>query len=230
MEDLKYCYKYPHPAITTDCIIFGFDGIDLKILLIKRGIEPFMGQWAFPGGFLNPYESAEEGAERELYEETGLKNVHIEQLHTFSAPDRDPRERVITIAFIALVKIQEVSGGDDASDAKWFAINKMPKLAFDHDSIFKIAIERLKERIYFYPIGFELLPEKFTMKELHTLYETILNVKFDRRNFSKKMFKLDLLKKLDETKYPTPKKEAILYRFNLEKYKELKNKGFRFEF
>lgn len=230
MEDKKYCYKYPHPAVTTNCIIFGFDGIDLNVLLVERGIEPFKGKLAFPGGFLNPTETAEEGAARELFEETGLKNVHIEQFHTFSSPDRDPRERVITIAFIALVKIQEVKGGDDVSDAKWFHINKMPKLAFDHESIFKMALERLKERIYFYPIGFELLPEKFTMKELQTLYETILNVKFDRRNFSKKMLKLDLLTKLNETKYPTPKKEAALFSFNLEKYNELKNKGCRFEF
>ena len=129
-EELKYHYKYPHPSVTTDCVIFGFDGLEMKILLIQRGGEPHKGKWAFPGGFLNMDESAEQGALRELEEETGMKNAYIRQFHAFSAPDRDPRERVITIAYYALVRIQEVKGGDDAADARWFALDEIPELAF----------------------------------------------------------------------------------------------------
>lgn len=230
MEEKAYCYKYPHPAVTTDCVIFGFDGQELKVLLVERGIEPYKGQWAFPGGFLNINEAAEEGALRELREETGLQNAYIEQLRTYSAPDRDPRERVITIAFLALVKIQGVKGGDDAADARWFSVDKAPKLAFDHDLILRDALSRLRERIHFHPIGYDLLPEKFTLKELQTLYESILGVRFDRRNFAKKMFHLDILTRLDETVWPTPKREASLYKFNIEQYNALKRRGFRIEF
>ena len=230
MEEKKYCYKYPHPAVTTDCVIFGFDGEELKVLLIERGITPYKGHWAFPGGFLNPNETAEEGARRELREETGLDSAHIEQLHTYSTPDRDPRERVITIAYIALVRIQDVRGGDDAADAGWFPVENVPPLAFDHGEILRDALRRLRERIYFYPLGYELLPEKFTLKELQTLYEAVLGVQFDRRNFAKKMQRLDILTQLDETVWPTPKREAKLYSFNIEKYKELKKRGFKIEF
>lgn len=230
MEEKKYCYKYPHPAVTTDCVIFGFDGQELKVLLIERGITPYKGHWAFPGGFLNPNETAEEGARRELREETGLDSAHIEQLHTYSTPDRDPRERVITIAYIALVRIQDVRGGDDAADAGWFPVENVPPLAFDHGEILRDALRRLRERIYFYPLGYELLPEKFTLKELQTLYEAVLGVQFDRRNFAKKMQRLDILTQLDETVWPTPKREAKLYSFNIEKYNELKKRGFKIEF
>ncbi|MDE6192932.1 MAG: NUDIX hydrolase [Muribaculaceae bacterium] len=230
MEEKKYCYKYPHPAVTTDCVIFGFDGEELKVLLIERGITPYKGHWAFPGGFLNPNETAEEGARRELREETGLDSAHIEQLHTYSTPDRDPRERVITIAYIALVRIQDVRGGDDAADAGWFPVENVPPLAFDHGEILRDALRRLRERIYFYPLGYELLPEKFTLKELQTLYEAVLGVQFDRRNFAKKMQRLDILTQLDETVWPTPKREAKLYSFNIEKYNELKKRGFKIEF
>ena len=118
MEEKKYCYKYPHPSVTTDCVIFGFDGQKLQVLLIERGIEPYKGRWAFPGGFLNPDEMAEQGALRELQEETGLTGAYIEQFHTYTDPNRDPRERVITIAYYALVRIQEVKGGDDAAKAQ----------------------------------------------------------------------------------------------------------------
>ena len=230
MEESKYCYKYPHPAVTTDCVIFGFDGERLQVLLIERGIEPYKGRWAFPGGFLKMDETAEEGAKRELKEETGLENAYIQQLHTFSNPNRDPRERVITIAYYALVKIQEVKGGDDAAAAKWFPLDEIPPLAFDHDYILRMTTQRLREQIHFQPIGFELLPEKFTLKELQLLYEAILGINFDRRNFAKKMLHLEILTDLEETIWPTPKREAKLYKFNSEKYEELKRKGFRIEF
>lgn len=230
MEENKYCYKYPHPAVTTDCVIFGFDGERLQVLLVERGIEPYKGRWAFPGGFLKMDETAEEGALRELKEETGLEGAYMEQFHTFSAPERDPRERVITIAYYALVKIQKVKGGDDAASARWFPLDEIPSLAFDHDYILRMATQRLREQIHFQPIGFELLPEKFTIKELQLLYEAILGINFDRRNFAKKMFHLEILTDLEETIWPTPKREAKLYKFNADKYDELKRKGFRLEF
>lgn len=230
MEEKNFCYKYPHPSVTTDCVIFGFDGSKLNVLLIERGIEPYKGRWAFPGGFLNMDESAEEGALRELQEETGLTGAYIEQFHTFTDPKRDPRERVITIAYYALVRIQDVKGGDDAAKAQWFALDEVPQLAFDHDVILRKALARLRERIHFQPIGFELLPEKFTMKELQSLYEAILEVKFDRRNFSKKMLHFELLNQLEETVWPTAKREANLFSFNKENYEEFKKKGFQLEF
>ncbi len=225
-----YTYKYPHPSVTTDCVIFGFDGMRLKVLLVQRGIEPFKGRWAFPGGFLKMDESAEEGALRELQEETGLRSAYVKQFYTFSAPQRDPRERVITIAHYALVKIQEVKGDDDAADARWFALDEVPQLAFDHDQILHKAEKALRQQILFEPIGFELLPEKFTIKELQNLYEAILDMHFDRRNFYNKMKRLGMLEQTDEVVNPSQKKEAFLFRFNAEKYAELKHKGFKLEF
>lgn len=230
MEELNYHYKYPHPSVTTDCVIFGFDGTRLNVLLIERGIEPFKGRWAFPGGFLKMDETALMGAKRELFEETGLKEAYIKQFHAFSDPNRDPRERVITIAYYALVRISEVKGGDDAAKAEWFSLDHVPSLAFDHDLILRQALAELRKQIHFEPIGFELLPEKFTMTQLQHLYEAILDVKFDRRNFYSKMLKLGILSQQDETVPMPNKKEAFLYKFNPESYNEMKEKGFRLEF
>ena len=199
MEEGKYCYKYPHPAVTTDCVVFGFDGKRLNILLIERGAEPFKGCWAFPGGFMNIDETAEQGAMRELCEETGLKLEYLKQFGTFSAVHRDPRERVITIAFYALARKSDVHGGDDAAKAQWFPIEDVPPLAFDHDYILRKATEQLKKDIHFEPIGFGLLDEQFTMPELQRLYESILGVHFDRRNFYKKMLQTGILEESEET-------------------------------
>lgn len=225
-----YTYDYPRPAVTTDCVIFGYDGKELKVLLIERGIEPFKGRWAFPGGFLNMDEDALAGARRELKEETGLENAFIEQFHTFSEPGRDPRGRVITIAHYALVKIQEVEGGDDAAQARWFPIGEVPPLAFDHDRILRMAMSRLKEKIHFEPVGFELLPDVFTMPQLQNLYEAILEVHFDRRNFASKMLKLGILEDTGARPAGASSRIPVSYRFNKEKYNELKAKGFRLEF
>ena len=225
-----YTYDYPRPAVTTDCVIFGYDGKELKVLLIERGIEPFKGCWAFPGGFLNMDEDALAGARRELKEETGLENAFIEQFHTFSEPGRDPRGRVITVAHYALVKIQEVEGGDDAAQARWFPIGEVPPLAFDHDRILRMAMSRLKERIHFEPVGFELLPEVFTMPQLQNLYEAILEVHFDRRNFASKMLKLGILEDTGDRPAGASSRIPVSYRFNKEKYNDLKAKGFRLEF
>ena len=166
METTKgtYTYEYPHPSVTTDCVIFGFDGTKLRVLLVERGVEPFKGRWAFPGGFLKMDESAEKGALRELQEETGLGDAYIKQFHTFSDPKRDPRERILTVAYYALVRMREVKGGDDAAKAEWFALDEVPSLAFDHDMILRMALKELRRQIHFEPVGFELLPEKFTIK------------------------------------------------------------------
>ena len=226
-----YKYKYPRPAVTTDCVIFGYDVKDgLSVLLIKRGIEPFKDHWAFPGGFIRMDEDAETGARRELREETGLETRCIEQFGCFSEINRDPRDRVITIAYYALVKKSEVAGGDDASEAHWFPIDNVPPLAFDHDRILRVALKTLKEKIHFMPIGFELLPSVFTMPQLQELYESILEVKFDRRNFSNKMLKLGILTAVGERPKNAGTRIPVTYKFNEESYAELKSKGFRLEF
>ena len=198
MEEKQYCYKYPHPAVTTDCVVFGFDGRQLNILLIERGCEPYKGYWAFPGGFMNIDETAEQGAIRELREETSLELMYLKQFGTFSAVHRDPRERVVTIAYYALARKSDVKGGDDAAKAQWFPINDVPQLAFDHDYILRKATEQLKKDIHFEPIGFGLLDEQFTMPELQRLYESILGVHFDRRNFYKKMLQTGILEEEDD--------------------------------
>ena len=230
MDENKYCYKYPHPAVTADCVIFGFDGLNLKVLLIQRGIEPFKGRWAFPGGFMQMDETIEKCARRELQEETGLVVNTVEQFHIFSDVNRDPRERVLTVAHYALVRLADVEGGDDAARAQWFAQDEIPSLAFDHDRILRMALSTLKERICFEPIGFELLPEVFTMTELQNLYEAILEVKFDRRNFYNKMLKLGILSEAGPRPEGASRRLPSKYRFNAAKYAELKHKGFRLEF
>jgi 8-oxo-dGTP diphosphatase len=225
-----YQYKYPHPAVTTDCVVFGFDGVSLNVLLVERGIDPYKGCAALPGGFLRIDETAEQCAARELWEETGLKPVVMEQFHTFTEVMRDPRERVITIAFYALVPMAEVKGGDDAADARWYDIHEMPALAFDHHQILQMALRCLKERIHFEPVGFDLLPEVFKMSELQNLYEAILDVKFDRRNFYKKMLSLEILEQADPNQDKSNRRIPVLYKFNKARYDELKKRGFRLEF
>lgn len=230
MEDLRYHYKYPHPAVTTDCAIFSFDGKDLQVLLVKRGVEPYKGQWALPGGFLKPDETAEQCAARELREETGLDVSYMKQYHVFSEPNRDPRERVVTIAFVALVPMSNVIGGDDASEARWFPVTDMPELAFDHVNILLEALKYLRRQIHFEPIGFQLLGNSFTMRDLQTLYEDILGVKFDRRNFISKMHRLGLVMPTDQHS-TSSRRPAQLFTFNECKYKEMKeNNSSNFEF
>lgn len=196
MEELKYHYKYPHPAVTTDSVVFGFDGKQLHILLIERGIEPYKGMWALPGGFMNIDETAEMCAIRELREETGVTNVYLEQFHTFSGIGRDPRERVLTIAFFALVRKSDyrLIAGDDAARASWFETDGLPPLAFDHQEIISAARKHLQEVMRNRPIAFKLLDEKFSIDELRRLYEAINGTQYDRRNFAKKMASTGLLR------------------------------------
>ena len=197
-KTMSYTYEYPHPAVATDCVVFGFSGRSLEILLVERGIEPFKGAWAFPGGFLQIDETAEACARRELAEETGLQIQSLKQLGAFTGVHRDPRERVISIAFYALVRPSEVRGGDDASNARWFPIEDAPPLAFDHDYILRKAQQQLRKDIHFEPVGFDLLGPAFTMSELQRLYESILGVRFDRRNFEKKMLQTGILEQATE--------------------------------
>jgi 8-oxo-dGTP diphosphatase len=231
-NEKMYSYKYPHPAVTTDCVIFGFDGIGLNVLLVERGLEPYKGRWAFPGGFLRMDETANEGALRELKEETNVDNVYIEQLQAFSDVDRDPRERVITIAFYALVRPSDydVIGGDDAVRAKWFPIDKVPPLAFDHERILRFAMKELRQKIHFEPIGFHLLDETFSMSELQQLYESILEVHFDRRNFYRKMMSLGILIPQGESREVVGHRRPTLFSFDEERYLKLKEQGMRLEF
>ena len=228
-----YTYEYPRPAVTTDCVIFGYDVKEgLSVLLIERGIDPFKGCWAFPGGFLNMDETTEMGALRELKEETefDVKEGFMEQLGCFSDVNRDPRGRVITVAYYVLVQKGAVKGGDDAKNAQWHPIGEIPRLAFDHEEILRMALKRLKEQIHFRPIGFELLPETFTMPQLQALYEAILEVHFDRRNFANKMLKLGILEETGSRPKNAARTVPVQYRFNPDKYKEMKSKGFRLEF
>lgn len=221
MENKVYTYKHPHPSVTVDCVIFGFNGFSLQVLLIERASDPYKGCWAFPGGFLNIDESASDGAIRELKEETGLTGAYMEQFHTYSDPARDPRERVITIAHYALVRTSEVCPGDDAAKACWFPLDKVPTLAFDHALILKDALTRLRERIHFHPVAFGLLPEEFTMKELRTLYEAVFCVSFNQRSFERRMLHSGLLIK-NET---TSGHKCSKYSFDAKKYEEMRRNG-----
>ena len=236
----QYTYEYPHPAVTADCVVFGYDGKELRVLLIKRGAEKeasttaYVGEWALPGGFIDVEQdkTIAHTAQRELKEETGLKLgiKDFKEAATFSDIKRDPRERVITIAHYALVKLSEVQADTDADKADWFSLSNIPHLAFDHDKILRVAFSRMKQDIHFEPVGFELLPEVFTLPQLQHLYESILEVKFDRRNFANKMKHFGML---SEVSIDTPRhgtRTPIKYRFNKENYERLKSNGFQLEF
>jgi len=228
---MAHTYQYPRAALTVDCVVFGFDEGDLKLLLIQRDLEPFAGRWALPGGFVRVEESLEEAARRELQEETGVARVYLDQLYTFGQPDRDPRERVVTVAYYALVKLSNhrVKAATDARNAAWFDVCDLPRLAFDHETIIEAALRRLKGKVRYEPIGFELLPPKFTLTQLQHLYETILEAPLDKRNFRKKILSMDLLLETDEIEQDVAHRAARLYQFDEAKYKKLKKEGFNFE-
>ncbi len=228
---MPHTYQYPRAALTVDCVVFGFDEGELKVLLIERGLDPFKGRWALPGGFVRVEETIDEAARRELEEEAGLKNVFLEQLYTFGAVDRDPRERVVSVAHYALVKLAEFNtkAATDAADARWFPISKVPKLAFDHTGILATALIRLKGKVRYQPIGFELLPPKFTLSQLQHLYEAVLGSGLDKRNFRKKVLGFGLLVPLKETQMTGRHRPAQLFRLDAEKYEKLKKQGFNFE-
>lgn len=218
-------------SISIDCIIFGFDEGELKVLLIKRAKEPLKDGWALPGGFVGQNEDIDVAAKAILEELTGLKKIYMEQLHTFGDVNRYPLARVISIAYSSLVKIgdYELRAADNAKEAVWHPVSKIPALVFDHGQMVEMALDRLKTNVQYHPIGFELLPKKFTLTQLQTLYETVLETTLDKRNFRKKILSMDLLIALDEFQRGAPNRAARLFKFDTQKYKELKAKGFMFE-
>lgn len=228
---MVFAYEHPRPALTVDCVVFGLDDDELRLLLVERDGEPFAGRWALPGGFVHLEETLEESARRELEEETGITKLYLEQLYTFGDLGRDPRERVVTVAYYALVKLSDhqVQAATDARSAAWFSVADLPALAFDHEHIVQAALARLKGKVRYQPIGFELLPRKFTLSQLQTLYEVILERDLDKRNFRKKLLGMDLLIELDEVQRGVAHRAARLYSFDEKKYERLKKNGFNFE-
>jgi len=228
---MPFTYEYRRPALTVDCVIFGFDDGDLKVLLIERDLAPFKGKWALPGGFADVGETIDDAARRELAEETGLKDVFLEQLYTFGSLRRDPRERVVSVAYFALVPLGQhiPRASSDARNSLWFGASDLPSLAFDHDEIVATAIQRLKGKVRYQPIGFELLPTKFTLSQLQHLYEAILERSLDKRNFRKKILGMDLLVETDDIEQDVAHRAARLYRFDEAKYTRLVKRGFNFE-
>lgn len=230
---MPHTYEYPRPNLTIDCVVFGLDveESDLKVMLIQRDIPPFEGRWALPGGFVRINETLKETALRELREETGIEKVFLEQLFSFGEVNRDPRERVVTVAYYALVNLNEhrIQATTDARKAAWFSVSDLPELAFDHDRIVETALKRLKGKVRYEPIGFELLPKKFSMSQLQKLYEIVLERQLDRRNFRKKILSMGLLIDLHEVQEDVSHRAARLYQFDEKKYRQLKRRGFNFE-
>jgi 8-oxo-dGTP diphosphatase len=228
---VSFTYDYARPALAVDCVVFGLDAEELQILLVQRDLDPYRGQWALPGGFVRIDETLDDAARRELTEETGLHKVFLEQLYTYGALDRDPRERVVSVSYYALVNLSDhrVKAATDAREAAWFAISDMPRLAFDHDTIAAAALERLKGKVRYRPVGFELLPPKFTLSMLQRLYEKVLERTLDKRNFRKKVLAMGLLEELDEVEQDVAHRAARLYRFDRKRYRELEKEGFDFE-
>lgn len=228
---MPYTYDHPRAALTVDAVVFGLDDADLKVLLIQRGQEPFIGRWALPGGFVHVDETLDQAVRRELQEETGLAKVFLEQLYTVGGLDRDPRERVVTVAYYALVRMSDhrVQAATDASNAAWFALDDLPRLAFDHEAIIEQGLKRLKGKVRYQPIGFELLPPKFSLTHLQRMYEIILERPLDKRNFRKKVLSLDILEELDEVEQDVAHRAARLYRFDERKYRQQVKDGFNFE-
>jgi len=244
---MPFTYPHPRPSLTVDPVIFGFDAEEenpiLRVLLIKRADNPYKGMWAIPGGFVEVSdqggqgesgqgESIDEAARRELEEETGIKVAYLEQLYTFGSPGRDPRGRVVSVAYMALVRQQDykVIAGSDAAEAQWFAVEDAldhGKLAFDHRDILKMAVQRLQGKVRYAPIGFNLLPTKFTLKELQRFYEVILMRKLDKGNFRKRILAMGILAEvgMQDTKYRASK----LYKFDKRAYDKAVKEGFNFE-
>jgi 8-oxo-dGTP diphosphatase len=238
---MSHTYTFARPVVSVDGVVFGYDPTDkkdpLKVLLIKRGEEPYKGQWALPGGKLevadgtssdDQGEGLEEAARREIEEETGAKVTYLEQLYTFGTPGRDPRNRVISVAYFALVRTCSVEGRDDAAEARWFPIFEARDLylAFDHTRILRMAVERLQAKVRYAPIGFGLLPKRFTMGQLHRLYEAVLQRDLDKRNFQRKISVQGILNTAGMTTQGRP---AQLYTFNRAAYTIASARGFSFE-
>lgn len=216
MNTKKYdISKYERPSVTVDVLIFTIEDNELKVVLVKRAIEPFLDMWAIPGGFIKMDESLDDAAKRELFQETGVKNVYLAQLATFGEPERDPRGRVITVAYYALTPREnlKLSASTDAKEAGLFSMKKLPQLAFDHKKILEAAIDRIRSKIAYSNIVYSLLPTKFRLSQLQKVYEIILDEKLDKRNFRKKMLSLGLLKATGEKEIEGAHRPAELYQF-----------------
>lgn len=227
---MSFTYEYPRAAMTVDCVVFGLDETDLKVLLIQRKLAPFQHAWALPGGFVRVDETLDEAALRELAEEANVTDIYLEQLYTFGALDRDPRERIVTVAYYALAKLSDhrIRAATDAMGVGWFSLDDLPKLAFDHIEIVTRAHERLRGKVRYAPVGFELLPPRFSLTQLQRLYEIILGKELDKRNFRKKILAMDLLVETDEVEHGVRHRAARLYRFDRRKYDRLTKQGFEF--
>ena len=210
----KYCYAYPHPAVTADVALFTIQQQRLQVLLIQRGRAPFAGAWALPGGFVDPQECLEDCALRELTEETGVSGVYLEQLYTFGSPNRDPRERIISVAYYGLTPVPavELKPGSDAAQAAWFEVDQLPELAFDHAAIIATARERLRAKLDYSTIAFQFMPKKFTLSELQVVYQTILGEALDKRNFRKRISAQGLVKPTGDQRRDGKHRPAALYR------------------
>ncbi|MFP5470575.1 MAG: NUDIX hydrolase [Bacteroidia bacterium] len=227
----KSLQKYFTLAFSIDCVVFGFDGEDLKVLLIERGEEPFKGFWALPGDLIHPKEHLETSVNKVLKDLTGLTGLYFEQVETFGEVDRHPLGRVITTSYYTLVKISDykLNPSSFAAEAQWFSIKKVKKLGFDHNKILNSCFNQLKRSVRIKPIGFELLPPYFTLTELQNLYEAILDVQLDKRNFRKKILQMDFLIDTGNIQENVSHRPAKLYEFNEKRYNSLKNSGFNFE-
>ena len=216
--------------VAVDIVVFTIQSGELKVLLIKRKIPPFVGRHAIPGGFVLDHEDLEQAALRELKEETGVRDVYLEQLYSFGAPKRDPRERVISVSYFALISAdRSLKAGTDASEADWWPFANLPSLAFDHAQILGYALERLRNKLEYTTVGFQLLPEKFTLTELQKVYEAILDKQLDKRNFRRKMALLKILKPLKKYQH-AGRRPAQLFTFAANRFETLKEKGILFPF
>lgn len=228
---MPFTYEYPRAALTVDIVVFALDDDDLKVMLIERDVPPFAGEWALPGGFVRVDETLDDAARRELEEETGLRNIFVEQLYTIGTVNRDPRERVVTVAYYALVNLagHDVQASTDARNAAWFPVSDLPRLAFDHQSILELAHDRLRAKVRYQPIGFELLPERFTLRQLQHLYEVILDRELDKRNFRKKILATGMVKETTEIEKDVAHRAARLFRFDERAYRRCMKQGLNFE-
>ncbi|WP_167605129.1 NUDIX hydrolase [Maribellus sediminis] len=228
----EFYAKHPKILVAVDSIIFGFNENDyeLKVLLLKRKFEPAKGEWSLMGGFVNSDESLDDAAKRIVEKLTGLEDVYMEQLYAFGEPDRDPGGRIISVSYVSLIKINEYDRElVKQHGAYWIPLSEIPELIFDHGDMVSKALRKLRIRARTQPIGFELLPEKFTIPQLQRLYEAIYQKPFDKRNFRRKVLAMGLLDKLEEKEKETSKKGAFYYKFNTSKYEELLLKGLNFE-
>lgn len=229
MPRIEQYQQYDRFLVATDCIIFGFDGKSLKALFIKRSFEPEIGKWSLMGGFVHHDESVEAAAARVLQQLTGLDDIYMEQIGCFGDVGRDPGGRVISIAYYALINIERYSDQlMKEHNAKWFAIDKVPNLIFDHKKMLTMARERLQQKVANHPVGFELLPEKFTLRQLQNLYEAIYGCELDKRNFTRKILSLGILNKLNEKEKTTSRKGSFYFVFDEKKYKKLEAEGVKF--